>query len=286
MAAIPLPALRDDEEANTMRNHSLSFAAALAAILTLTACQSPSAKSETAPNTKSTPPVPRTADGKPDLNGVWQPGSDRAGTWEEANQGVGVPEPRSRPPVTRGGPPPYQPWAAKKVADSIKLRRADEPVARCIPQLDMPGIALYPIQFVQNAQTIVILIEPRHNFRLIPLDAKHPDDLDPAYVGDSIGHWEGDTLVVDVTGFKEQMSGVSIHTEALHIVERFTRSDYNTINYEALVEDPKALTKPYTITSKIMLRPGTRIQEYVCEENNQDPAQFEKLLKDGLVTRK
>ena len=270
-----------------MRNHPLSFAAAWAAILTLTACQSPSANSETAPSAKSTPPVPRTADGKPDLNGVWQPGSDKAGTWEEANQGVGVPEPRSGAArVTRGGPPPYQPWAAKKVADSIKLRRADEPVARCIPQLDMPGIALYPIQFVQNAQNIVILIEPRHNFRLIPLNVKHPDDLDPAYMGDSVGHWDGDTLVVDVTGFKEQMSGVSIHSDALHIVERFTRSDYNTINYEALVEDPKALTKPYTITSKIMLRPGTRLQEYVCEENNQDPAQFEKLLKDGLVTRK
>jgi hypothetical protein len=270
-----------------MRNHSLSFAAALAAILSLTACQSPTAaKSDTAPGAKSTPPVPRTADGKPDLNGVWQPGSDKAGTWEEANQGVGVPEPRSRPPVTRGGPPPYQPWAAQKVADSLKLRRADEPVARCIPQLDMPGIALYPIQFVQNAQMIVILIEPRHNFRLIPLNAKHPDDLDPAYVGDSVGRWDGDTLVVDVTGFKEQTSGVSIHSDALHIVERFTRVDYNTINYEALVEDPKALTKPYTITSKIMLRPGTRLQEYVCEENNQDPARFEKLLKDGLVTKK
>jgi len=269
-----------------MRNQSLSFAVTLAAILSLTACQSPSAKSEVAGSTKSAPPVPRTADGKPDLNGVWQPGSDQPGTWEEANQGVGVPEPRSRPPVTRGGPPPYQPWAAKKVADSLKLRRADEPVARCIPQLDMPGIALYPIQFVQNAQTVVILIEPRHNFRVIPLNAKHPDDLDPAYVGDSVGHWDGDTLVVDVTGFKEQLSGVSIHTEAMHVVERFTRVDYNTINYEALVEDPKALTKPYTITSKIMLRPGTRLQEYVCEENNQDPARFEKLLKDGLVTKK
>lgn len=188
--------------------------------------------------------------------------------------------------MTRGGPPPYQAWAAQKALESYKLRRADEPVARCIPQLDMPGIALYPIQFVQNAQTVVILIEPRHNFRIIPLNAKHPDDLDPSYVGDSVGHWEGDTLVVDVTGFKEQLSGVSIHSDAMHVVERFTRADYNTINYEALVEDPKALTKPYTITSKIMLRPGTRLQEYVCEENNQDPAQFEKLLKDGLVTRK
>ena len=75
-----------------------------------------------------------------------------------------------------------------------------------------------------------------------------------------------------------------IGTDALHIVERFTRVDYNTINCEARVEDPKALTKPYTITSKYMLRPGTRLQEYVCE-NNQDPAHFEQLDKQGLVAR-
>ena len=229
--------------------------------------------------------IPRTAGGKPDLNGVWQPGSDRAGSWEEANQGVGVPEPGSRPPVTTGGPPPYQPWAAQKALDSYNMRRMDEPVARCIPQLDMPGIALYPMQFVQNAGTIVILIEPRHNFRLIPLNVKHPDDMDPSFVGDSVGHWEGDTLVVDVAGFKEQVTGASIHSEALHIVERFTRVDYNTIEYEATSDDPKALTRPWTIRSKIMLRPGTRIREFVCEENNQDPARFEQLLKDGLVKR-
>jgi len=277
----------------TMRNEfPIYIATALAAIfppvsvLAQNAAVQKKSPQPVAAGSKAKSRIPRTADGKPDLNGVWQPGSDRVGTWEEANQGVGVPEPGSRPAVTRGGPPPYQPWAAKKVLESYNLRRIDEPVARCIPQLDLPGIALYPIQFVQNPDTIVILIEPRHNFRLIPLNAKHPDDLDPAYVGDSVGHWEGDTLVVDVTGFNEQMSGQSIHSDALHIIERFTRVDYNTINYEARVEDPKALTKPYTIQSKIMLRPGTRIREYVCEENNQDPARFEQLLKDGLVTRK
>ena len=75
-----------------------------------------------------------------------------------------------------------------------------------------------------------------------------------------------------------------INTDALHIVERFTRVDYNTIEYSATVDDPKALLHPYTITSKYMLRPGTRIQEYVCE-NNQDPARFEDLDKKGLITR-
>jgi hypothetical protein len=276
-----------------MRNNFLAYVAAALAALLMPARGAAQGKSSpqkpastAAAPAKAYPPVPRTADGKPDLNGVWQPGSDRVGTWEEANQGVGVPEPGSRPRVTIGGPPPYQPWAAKKALDSFNLRRADEPVARCIPQLDMPGIVLYPIQFVQNANMIVILIEPRHNFRIIPLNAKHPDDLDPAYMGDSVGHWEGDTLVVDVTGFKEQTSGQSLHSEALHVTERFTRVDYNTIEYEATSEDPKVLTKPWVLHSKIMLRPGTRVQEYVCEENNQDPERFEQLLREGVVTRK
>jgi hypothetical protein len=264
-----------------VRNNFLACVAAVLLMAPLATAQNTAAKKKA-----GTRAIPRTADGKPDLNGVWQPGSDRPGTWEEANQGVGVPEPGSRSRVTFGGPPPYQPWAQQKVQESIKLRRIDEPVARCIPQLDLPGIALYPIQFVQNANTIVELIEPRHNFRIIPLNAKHPEDMEPSYVGDAVGRWEGDTLVVDVAGFNAQMEGVSIHSEALHIVERFTRVDYKTIEYSATTEDPKVLTKPYTIHSKIMLRPGTRIREYVCEENNQDPAHFEKLLKDGVVTGK
>ena len=233
---------------------------------------------------QKTPPVPRTADGHPDLSGVWQPDSDRAGTWAEANQGVGVAEGGTRPPVRKGANPPYQRWAAQKVLESYNRRNIDNPVARCIPELDLGAGGLYPNQFVQTPKLIVILVESRHVFRLIPLNEKHPDDLDPSWLGDSVGHWEGDTLVVDVAAFKERLIGSKISTDALHIVERFTRVDYNTINYEARVEDPKALTKPYTITSKYMLRPGTRLQEFVCE-NNQDPEHFEALDKKGLVTR-
>ena len=234
-------------------------------------------------NGKATPPVPRTADGKPDLTGVWQPGSDRPGTWEEANQGVGVPEP-GQESVRKGAKPPYQPWAAQKVLEAFNRRNADDLVARCIPELDLGGGALYPNQFVQTPALVVILVESRHVFRLIPLNEKHPEDLDPSWLGDSVGRWEGNTLVVDVTGFKERLVGSRINTDALHIIERFTRVDYNTINYEARVEDSKALTKPYTITSKYMLRPGTRLQEYVCE-NNQDPDHFEQLDQKGLVAR-
>ena len=145
-----------------MRNNFLAcVAAGLAVLLT----------PQYAAAQKPTLPVPRTADGKPDLTGVWQPGSDRVGTWEEANQGVGVPEP-GRPPVRRGANPPYQPWAAKKVLESYNRRNIDDLVARCIPELDLGGGALYPNQFVQTPQLIVILVESRHVFRLIPLNEK------------------------------------------------------------------------------------------------------------------
>jgi len=144
----------------------------------------------------------------------------------------------------------------------------------------------FPFRIVQGSSSYVLMTyEFASATRIIHMDPKQKAPA-PSWMGWSHGRWEGDTLVVDVTGFNEQMSGQSIHSDALHIIERFTRVDYNTINYEAKVEDPKALTKPYTIQSKIMLRPGTRIREYVCEENNQDPARFEQLLKDGLVTRK
>jgi hypothetical protein len=266
-------------------NILVSAAASAAVLLAPVSAAAQSAGAKRAATTaKAGSGVPRTREGKPDLSGVWQPGSNRVGTWAEANQGVGVPEPGKEPPVRRGANPPYQPWAASKVLEAYNRRNIDDPVARCIPELDLGGGALYPNQFVQTPTLIVILIESRHTFRIIPLNAPHPDDLDPSYLGDSVGHWEGDTLVVDVTGFKERLVGSKISTDALHIVERFTRVDYNTINYEARVEDPKALTKPYTITSKYMLRPGTRLQEYVCE-NNEDPARFEDLDKKGLVAR-
>ena len=265
-----------------MTRYLLATVMALAAILALASCQ----RARSSNGTVDRNGVPRTADGKPDLTGVWQPDSDRPGTWEEANQGVGVADPGTGSRARKAEPIPYQPWAAAKVLGAYNRRYIDNPVARCIPQLDLGAGGLYPNQFIQTPKAVVILIESRHVYRLIPLDEKHPDDLDPSYLGDSVGHWEGDTLVVDVTGFKEQLAGSEVHSDQWHIVERFTRVDHTTINYQATLEDPKALTRPWHITSKYMLRPGTRLQEHVCEENNQDPASFAVMMKKGLVTRK
>ena len=231
-------------------------------------------------------PTPRTANGKPDLSGVWQPGSDKPGTGERPIKELVCQT--GAEAGAEGGASFLSGLGGGEGFDYFNKRAFDNPVARCIPQLDLGGNegSLYPWQFVQTPDLIVILVESRHVFRLVLLNAKHPEDLDPSYLGDAVGRWDGDTLVVDVTGFKEIMTGLNIHTDAMHVVERFTRVDYNAVNFEATVEDPKALTKPWKVTSKLMLRPGTRLQEYVCEENNQDPAQMERLVKEGVTTRK
>ena len=245
--------------------------------------------------TKST--VPRGPDGKPDLTGVWQGGSTIRGSWDEANAGLGVGGSGRNPntpailasndrPAGREAAP-YQEWAAKRVMESFNKRGIDDPTALClpggIPRAVMLG--LYPQKIVQTPKEIVILYEYMNVFRIIPLNAKHPEDLLPSYLGDSVGHWEGDTLVVDVTGFNDKtwLAGTgTFHSEDLHITERYTRVDKDQINYEVTMVDPKVFTKPWTLHSTIMLREGTRLQEYICAENNIDPARYEQLLKQGI----
>ena len=110
-----------------------------------------------------------------------------------------------------------------------------------------------------NAEQIIILYEYMSVYRVIPLNAKHPDDLIPAYMGHSVAHWDGDTLVVDVVGFNDKtwLAGTgTFHSEALHITERYTRVDKDQITYDVTMEDPKVLTKPWTLHSTLMLREG------------------------------
>jgi hypothetical protein len=246
-------------------------------------------------------PVPRGSDGKPDLTGVWQGGSTVRGSWDDANSGFGVggsgKNPDAPPVVGSNERPagreaaPYQEWAAKKVLESFNRRAIDDPTALCLP----PGVprsvmlGLFPQKIVQTPKEIVVLYEYMNTFRMIPLNANHPDDVLPSYMGDSVGHWQGDTLVVDVIGFNDRtwLAGTgTFHSEALHVTERYTRVDRDRIDYEVTMDDPKVFTKPWTLRSTLMLRDATRVQEYVCAENNLDPANFEKLLKEGVqITR-
>jgi hypothetical protein len=246
--------------------------------------------------------VPRTSDGKPDLTGVWQGGSTQPGAWEEANTGFGVGgsgrdrsaavagSSNDRPAARVGAP--YQPWAAKKVLEAFQRRGVDDPTGLCLPA-GVPRsviIGLFPQQFVQTPSQIVILYEYLSAFRVIPFKVEHPDDILPSYMGDSVAHWEGDTLVVDATGFNDKtwLAGTgTFHSDALHITERYTRVSKDRIDYQVTMEDVKVLTEPWTIRSSLMLREGTRLQEYVCAEHNIDPDRYEKLLESGVnFTRK
>jgi hypothetical protein len=249
-----------------------------------------------AQNTNATKSVaPRAADGKPDLSGVWQPASTIRGSWEEANSGTGLGGTGKNPnaPVAgssadrHGDPAPYQPWAAQKVLESFNKRAIDDPTARCLPAgiPRLHSFGLFPLQIVQTPRQIIILYEYMNVFRIIPLNAKHPDDAEPTYMGDSVGRWEGNTLVVDITNFNDKtwlLGAGTFHSDQLHIVERYTRVDKDQINYDVVMEDPKVLTKPWTYHSTMMLRDGTRIHESVCAENNTDVERYEQLLKNGV----
>jgi hypothetical protein len=147
-----------------------------------------------------------------------------------------------------------------------------------------PGGYNQNVQLFQTRDYVVILNEMIHNARIVPLDGRPHGNI-RQWVGDSRGRWEGDTLVVDVVGFNDKtwVAGAgTFHSDALHVVERFTRVDKDQINYEATIEDPNVLIKPWVLRTTMMLREGTRLEEYVCAENNVDVERLEKLLKDGV----
>jgi hypothetical protein len=241
--------------------------------------------------------VPRASDGKPDLSGVWQGGTNVRGTWEEANSGLGIGGSGRNPEVQpilssadRGAGregAPYQEWAAKKVLESFNNRAIDDPTARCLPG-GVPRsvmLGLFPQKIVQTPKEIIFLYEYMNVFRVISLNTKHPDDILPSYMGDSVGHWEGNTLVVDVIGFNDRtwLAGAgTFHSEALHVTERYTRVDKDQINYDVTMDDPNVFTKPWTLHSTLMLREGTPLEEDICQENNITPESYEKLLKEGV----
>jgi hypothetical protein len=273
-------------------------AASIAAAATLWVWLPPQTAAQTAgaqASAKSS--VPRASDGKPDLTGVWQAGSTARGNWEDANSGLGIggtgKNPNAPAVLSASDRPsnaeraPYQPWAAQKVLESYKSRGVDDPAARCLP----PGIprtstlGLYPTQIVQTPKQIVFLYEYMHESRVVPIDAKHREDLGPTYMGDAVGHWEGDTLVLDVTNFNDKTWLVgtgTFHSEALHVVERYTRIDKDQINYDITMEDPKVLTKPWVMHTNLMLREGTQLDEYVCAENNQAPGNYQRYENNGV----
>ena len=218
-------------------------------------------------NSKAGPsPTPRMADGKPDLSGVYNSSSFNFG-------GVAV----------RGQIDPTT-ATLKPGAEKFKVVRGPTDAglySACSPT-GVPGAYFVPYQWeiVQGRDRVVILYEYPHLFRVIPIDGTpHPADPDPTWMGDSVGRWEGDTLIVDTVGFndKTELPGGYKHTEALHVVERFHRVDLNNLDYQATIEDPNVFEKPWTISRGFPLRPDlTKVDEFICENNKDYSNFFEK----------
>jgi hypothetical protein len=128
-----------------------------------------------------------------------------------------------------------------------------------------------PLEIVQTPTRVVIIHEGVQALREIYLNRQHPKDLDPTYSGDSVGKWEGDTLVLDTIGFNDKtwLDAVGLpHSDAMHVIERIRRTDHDTLVDDVTIDDSKAYTKPFTIQQVYKLKAGWEIQEYVCEENN------------------
>jgi hypothetical protein len=210
--------------------------------------------------------LPRTADGKPDLSGIWQ--AVNTANWnilahaaeKDVPAGLGVVE---------GDQIPYQPSAAAKQKENFANRATADPESKCyLPGVPRITYMPYPFQIFQTPAHVAITYEYVHAVRRIFMQGSHPDDIE-WYMGDSRGHWEGDTLVVDVKNFNDQTwfdrSG-NFHSEALHVIERYMPISANNINYEATIEDPKVFTRPWKMSMPLYRRldKGMRILENEC----------------------
>jgi hypothetical protein len=203
--------------------------------------------------------VPRTADGKPDLSGVWQrpyvPDMTR-----NAKDQVGA----GTLPFTEAGA------ATFKAYDPAKF----DYTGRCLPQgLTRSMNSPFPMEIFQSPGKVAFLYEAWNVFHVVPIGRPHPKDPDPTWMGNSVAKWDGDTLVVDSIAFNDKTNMDTVghpHSDQMHVVERFTRTDATHMGYEVTIEDPKTFTKPWKNTRVFTLRPDWEIMEYSCEENNKD----------------
>ena len=199
----------------------------------------------------------------PDLNGVWD----------------GPHTPDIAKPL--GHQPPFTTYGAARFA---KEDEVDDPLTKCLPIGPARGIqaGIMPFQIVQSPAVIAILFENQRTFRIIHMDGRgHPKDLDPTWFGDSIGHWEGDTLVVDTVGIDDRTwidTAGHEHSNQMHLVERFQKVDNDHIKWTVTYEDPVFFTETWSISLPIA-RQTYEIMSYSCEENEKDRAHLRRAKK-------
>jgi hypothetical protein len=260
------------------------FATVLAAALPPTVAAGQDGNKETSTN-EPPPPIRRTADGKPDFEGLYEHGAGGG------NYGL---EKHARTALIPGGTGiiidpadgklPMQPWAKAETDNrGLPERGYDDPTAHCFPAgVPREWYVPQPIEILQPPGYIVFLFE-RMSWRTVPLDGRaHIADSIRLWQGDSIGRWEGDTLVVDSSNFNgktwlSQNGEVISHAE--HVVERLTPVDGNSINYQATVTDPLVYTRPWTMAFTLKRLTG-ELMEVACHEDDQDLAHL-KTIKDA-----
>ena len=230
-------------------------------------------------------PTPRTADGRPDLSGVWETlrtGSGQVVLGQEVpplqrtsqfwNIGAGL-----------DGDLPLRPWAAELRASRVAANSRDNPDAHCLP-IGITQLHNHPQprKIVQTPTMIVILYEANGSTRQIHLDGRTipTDEPQPWWHGYSVGRWEGDTLVVETAGFREDgwldVNGAPL-TEAGKMTERFRRLNYGELQIDVTVDDPKAYTRPWTAkTIRQQLLPDEQLIEFVCQENEKSSKHFQE----------
>jgi hypothetical protein len=236
-------------------------ASTLACLVVLLACA--------APATAQAPPssIPRTADGKPDFSGIWQALTTASWDIQDHAAQKGAP---GGPGIVVGNEIPYQPAALARKKQNYDRRATEDPVVKCY----LPGIPrlLYmphPFQIVQTPNELMMLFEFVHAVRFVFLSGQHPSGPIEWWLGDSRARWDGDSLVVDAVHFNDQTwfdNAGNFHSEALHLVERFTYLDADHVQYDVRVEDPKVFTRPWDMRVILYRRkePNVQLYDYEC----------------------
>jgi hypothetical protein len=218
--------------------------------------------------------IPRLSNGKPDMSGIWdrprvQDMSQSSTTDLCANGVAGCKQ-------VGPGELPFTEWGREKFSKSAAETLAFDPGIYCLPEGYVRSWATtYPAEIIQRPERMAVLFENYGAFHVIPTDGReHPQSLEPSWFGNSVGHWEDDTLVVDTIGFNDKTwidTAQHPHSEQLHVVERFNRIDATHLGYEVTIEDPKVFTMPWKNTRVFtIMEKGQELMEHVCMENNKE----------------
>lgn len=218
------------------------------------------------------PGTPRTADGKPNLSAP----APKAPDGHPDLSGVWSPDTRPLQVIAPSKDIPFQQWSRKLSEDRADGSRGkDDPAAYCIPGMPKLLVLPYPYKIVQNVPGLMLMLyEGFTTYRQIFTDGRElPKDPQPSWLGYSVGHWDGDTFVVETIGVNERTwldNAGRPHSGEMRLTERYHRRDFGHMEMRLTLDDPRAYTKPWTVNEDAVLLPDTDLLEYICSEDNKD----------------